>query len=186
MNLLKRLYNRYFSGKSPEELDLEYLQSKGMTFGENVQCYSSGSFDHIYPHLITIGDGSVISTNVTILAHDASTNVVGCGTKVGRVSIGKNVFVGTGTIILCDVRIGDNVVIGAGSVVTRDLPGNAVYAGAPARRLCGIEEYQAKNEELKAQREDLSKILPWYEWSEATMEQRQKMKEIVQDGFAFI
>ncbi len=49
------------------------------------------------------------------------------------VKIGKNVWIGTKTIILKGVRIGDNSIIGAGSVVTRDIPANSVAVGAPAR-----------------------------------------------------
>ena len=186
MSILKRIYNRFFSKKTSTELELEYLQSKGMQIGKNVNCFSADSFDHIYPHLISIGDNTTISSSVMILAHDASPNVVGCGTKVGRVKIGSNVFVGGGSTILCDVTIGDNVIIGASSVVSKDLPSNAVYAGVPARRICSIEEYKAKYEALRQERADLSKIMPWYEWPNASMEKKQEMREIVEEDFAFI
>lgn len=49
-----------------------------------------------------------------ILAHDASTKRYLGYTKIGRVLIGNNVFVGAGTIILPSVAIGNNVIIGAG------------------------------------------------------------------------
>lgn len=186
MNILKKIYNRFIAKKTKEELELEYLRSKGMVMGKNCSCFSANSFDHIYPHLISRGDNVTISSNVTILAHDASTNVVGCGTKVGRVRIGNNVFVGTGTIILCDVEIGDNTVVGAGSVVSRSLPGNGVYAGVPARRICSIEEYREKNEALRKERRDLSEILPWYEWVDAPEDKKQEMREAVEAGFAYI
>jgi len=42
------------------------------------------------------------------------------------------------------IEIGDNVIIGAGSVVTRDVQANSVYAGNPAKFICGIEDYLAK------------------------------------------
>lgn len=45
----------------------------------------------------------------------------------------KGASIGTGSTILCGVTIGENAIIGAGSVVTRDVPANAVIAGAPAR-----------------------------------------------------
>ncbi len=186
MNLVKRIYNRFFSRKSQVELELEELKSQGLTIGKNTSCYSAGAFDHIYPHLIAIGEDTIISSNVTILAHDASTNVVGCGTKVGKVSIGNRVFVGAGVTILCDVTIGDNVVIGTGSVVTRSLPSDGVYGGVPARRICSIEEFRRKNEALRKERPDLSQILPWYEWPNASAEQKQQMKDILEDGAAFI
>lgn len=186
MGIFRAVYNRFFDKRSPEERDIAELTQRGMTVGSDCAIYSSGGFDHIYPHLISIGDRVTISTNVTILAHDASTNVVGCATKLGRVTIGSNVFIGTGTIILCNTRIGDNVVIGAGSLVTRDLPDNGVYAGVPARRVCSIEEYREKNQQLRNIRPDFSKIRPWYEWKNATKEELQQMRDGLEDGVGFI
>lgn len=49
------------------------------------------------------------------------------------ITIGNDVWIGGGAILLAGVRIGNNVVIGAGSVVTKDVPDNVVAAGNPAR-----------------------------------------------------
>ena len=49
------------------------------------------------------------------------------------ITIGNNVWIGTGSIILDGVVIGDNVVIGAGSVVTKSFKSNQVIAGNPAK-----------------------------------------------------
>ncbi len=51
------------------------------------------------------------------------------------VNVGHNVWIGYGACVLRGVTVGDNTVIGTGSVVTKDLPENAVAAGAPARVL---------------------------------------------------
>ena len=48
-------------------------------------------------------------------------------------TIGANVWIGGGAIILPGVTIGDNAIIGAGSVVTRDVRPGAVAVGNPAR-----------------------------------------------------
>ena len=56
------------------------------------------------------------------------------------VRIGKNCWLGAGTIVLPGVTIGDNTVIGAGSVVTRDIPSNVVAVGDPCRVLREIGE----------------------------------------------
>ncbi len=48
------------------------------------------------------------------------------------ITIGDNVWVGAGCIILDGVTIGDNSVIGAGSIVTRDIPADCLALGAPA------------------------------------------------------
>ncbi len=51
----------------------------------------------------------------------------------GPVIIGKNVWIGRCSTILSGVTIGDNAIIGANSVVNKDVPANAVVAGAPAK-----------------------------------------------------
>lgn len=51
------------------------------------------------------------------------------------VTIGRNVWVGSGCIILPGVTIGDNSVIAAGSVVTKDVPEGALMGGVPAKQL---------------------------------------------------
>ena len=49
------------------------------------------------------------------------------------ISIGADVWVGGGALILAGVTIGDGAVIGAGSVVTRDVPPEMLDAGNPCR-----------------------------------------------------
>lgn len=52
---------------------------------------------------------------------------------VAPVSLGKNVWIGSGAMILPGVSIGDNAVVAAGSVVTKDVAAGTVVAGNPAR-----------------------------------------------------
>ena len=51
------------------------------------------------------------------------------------VRVGNNVWVGYGASFLRGVTVGDNAIVGTSSVVTKDVPANAVVAGAPARLL---------------------------------------------------
>ncbi len=51
----------------------------------------------------------------------------------GPVSIGNNVWIGDGAVILPNTRIGDGAVIGANAVVSRDVEAGTMVAGAPAR-----------------------------------------------------
>ncbi|MFE2265455.1 sugar O-acetyltransferase [Streptomyces griseosporeus] len=49
------------------------------------------------------------------------------------ITVGDNVWIGGGAIVLPGVTIGDNSVIGAGAVVTKDVPADVVAVGNPAR-----------------------------------------------------
>ncbi|SET47480.1 Maltose acetyltransferase [Geodermatophilus poikilotrophus] len=49
------------------------------------------------------------------------------------ITIGDDVWLGGGVVVLPGVTIGENAVVGAGAVVTRDLPADVVAAGNPAR-----------------------------------------------------
>lgn len=56
------------------------------------------------------------------------------------VHIGKNCWIGAGSVILPGVTIGDNTVIGAGSIVVKDIPANVVAVGNPCKVLRPIGE----------------------------------------------
>jgi serine O-acetyltransferase len=71
----------------------------------------------------SIGKNCWINQQVTI----GYTNDTDCPT------IGDNVTVAAGAIVLGDIIIGDNVTIGAGAVVTKSIPENCVVVGNPAR-----------------------------------------------------
>lgn len=49
------------------------------------------------------------------------------------VTIGRDVWIGGGAIILAGITIGDGAIVGAGSVVTRNVPARATVVGNPAR-----------------------------------------------------
>ena len=48
-------------------------------------------------------------------------------------SIGNDVWIAHGVIIMAGLTIGDGAVLGAGSIVTKDVPPYAIVGGAPAR-----------------------------------------------------
>lgn len=48
-------------------------------------------------------------------------------------TLGNNVKVYTGAVVIGNIHIGDNAVIGASSVVLKDVPANCVVVGNPAR-----------------------------------------------------
>ena len=88
---------------------------------------------------IYIGDNSLIGHNTVIatLNHDINPKFRG-DTIPKTVRIGKNVWIGSGVIILPGINIGDNAVIGAGSIVTKDVPKDMIAVGNPAKVIKSI------------------------------------------------
>lgn len=97
--------------------------------------------------LLTIGNNVTIS-DARILLHDASTKMALKYSRVGRVTIGDNVFIGADSIILPSITIGNNVVVGAGTVVTKDVPDNSVIVGNPGRIITSYDEFINRNKQL--------------------------------------
>ena len=56
------------------------------------------------------------------------------------ITIGSDVWVGGGALILAGVNIGSGAIIGAGSVVTRDIPERVFAAGNPCRVIKDVQE----------------------------------------------
>jgi maltose O-acetyltransferase len=130
----------------------ERLIKMGMRVGRNFKRLHGTILDPSHCWLISIGDNVTMAPRVHILAHDASTFVHLGYTRIGRVTIGSNVFIGAETVVLPNVTIGDNVIIGANSTVTADIPPNTVAAGSPARPICSLEAYLVKNRQLMKHR----------------------------------
>lgn len=85
---------------------------------------------------VTIGDRTQIGPGVQILTADHPRDPAQreSGLEFGRpVSIGRNVWIGGGALILPGVDIGDDAIVGAGSVVTKNVPAGATVVGNPAR-----------------------------------------------------
>ncbi|WP_395571743.1 sugar O-acetyltransferase [Streptomyces sp. BK79] len=85
---------------------------------------------------ITIGEDCQIGPGVQLLTptHPLEPGPRRDKLEAARpITIGDNVWLGGGAIVLPGVTIGDNSVIGAGAVVTKDVPANVVAVGNPAR-----------------------------------------------------
>ncbi len=113
-------------------------------FGNNCEVNMNCTF--LDDNKIIIGDNALIAPNVQIYTSFHPINprerfgepkedgtFQFCKTQTAPVTIGNNVWIGGGAIIMPGVKIGDNVVIGAGSVVTKDIPSNKVAYGNPCR-----------------------------------------------------
>ena len=110
---------------------------------------------------VTIGKNVMIAPNVSIYTagHPVHPDSRNSGYEYGiPITIGDNVWIGCGAIILPGVTIGDNVVIGAGSVVTKDIPSNVIAAGNPCNVIREItdEDHNYWMAQLEAFEKDTS------------------------------
>ena len=118
----------------------------GAVIGEN--CHIYGSIDNGHSFLVSMGDNVTLASGSRLLTHDGSTKKILGYSKVGRIDIGSDVFIGAASIVLPNVKIGSRVIVGAGSVVTKSIPDNSVAVGNPARVIGTYDEFVAKNKEL--------------------------------------
>lgn len=123
---------------------IKVLQKNGLKIGKNLNVQNGSMIDISHCWLISIGDNVTLAPRAHILAHDASTKKFINYTKIGKVEIGNNVFIGAGSIILPNVKIGDNVIIGANSVVCKNIESNVVVAGNPAKVINTLDKYLNK------------------------------------------
>lgn len=92
---------------------------------------------------VKFGDNVFIGPNCTFTTaeHPIDPELRKKGVEIAKsITVGNNVWIGTGSIILGGVTIGDNTVIGAGSVVTKPIPANVVAVGVPCRVVRKISE----------------------------------------------
>jgi acetyltransferase-like isoleucine patch superfamily enzyme len=124
-------------------------QYRGQVFRPSITIGDRVSIsDHVHisaVHSIIIGDGVLIGSRVYIGDHNHGTyKAAGASSPSespaerrlaadGPISIGVNVWIGDGVVILSNVHIGDGAVVAANSVVTRDVPPNTIVGGAPAK-----------------------------------------------------
>ncbi len=94
---------------------------------------------------VVIGETSEIGEDVLIYQ-----GVILGGTSLEKKkrhpTIGNNVVIGAGAILLGPINVGDNAKIGAGSVVIKDVPSNTTVVGVPAhvigperRKIMGVD-----------------------------------------------
>ena len=99
-----------------------YAEVKNSTVGEGVQMH----------HFSYLGDAEV-GERTNVGAGTITCNFDGRTRKKYRTRIGKNVFLGSDTLLRAPIELGDGAQTGAGSVVTKDVPAGALVVGVPAR-----------------------------------------------------
>ncbi len=114
---------------------------KNVHFGKNV--YANFNLTLVDDTHIYVGDYTMFGPNVTVATagHPIQPDLRRLGMQYNfPVRIGKNCWIGAGSLIMPGVTIGDNVVIGAGSVVTKDIPSGVVAVGNPCRVMRPVGE----------------------------------------------
>ena len=132
-------------GNIGTKLYLKWIEFKGFSHGKNFDLEKGANIDSAFCAEISCGDNVTLAKDVYVLAHDASMKKFLGKTKVGRVYIGSNVFIGAKTTILPCVTIGDNVIVAANSVVTKSIPPNEVWGGVPAKHIMTIDAFIQKH-----------------------------------------
>lgn len=173
--LMRKVRRKIFGGG----ISIEEYRERGVTIGDN--CHIYGSIDNSHEFLVSMGNNVTIAGGAKLLTHDGSTKKILGYSKVGRIDIGNDVFIGYHAVVLPNVKIGNKVVIGVGSVVTKDIPDNSIAVGCPAKVIGTYDDYVAKNKEL------FEKSPVWNtHYSKKTMSEKQQMKdELLKSGFGF-
>ena len=81
-------------------------------------------------HFGYLGD-TTVGPNANIAAGTITCNFDGHAKH--HTTIGRDAFVGSGTMLVAPVNVGEGAKTGAGSVVTHDVPPNTLVYGVPAR-----------------------------------------------------
>lgn len=109
---------------------------KDITFGHHVQFGSNCMIQCD----IEFGNYVLVASNVSFVGKDdhlfckVGTPIWNSGRGDSyKTSIGNDVWIGHGAIIMGGVKIGDGAIVAAGAIVTKDVPPCAIVGGNPAK-----------------------------------------------------
>lgn len=131
---------------SPEELTVQACVDMGMKVGRNCHGLAASTIDVAHCWLIEIGNNVTFAPQVYLLAHDASTKRYLDYTKIAKIIIKDNAFIGARALIMPGVTIGENTIIAAGSIVTKSVPDGYVVGGNPAKIIARTNDYINKHQ----------------------------------------
>ncbi len=130
VSMYREAHKLWLAGKKEEALKINYeCHSKtGADIHPGATIGNSFFIDHATG--VVIGETAIIGDHVIIYQ---GVTLGGVSSSKGKrhPTIGNNVVIGTGAIVLGNITIGNNVRIGASSVVLKDIPDDSTVVGIP-------------------------------------------------------
>lgn len=130
-NRLLHLLCRFLPGATTVRPFLHRL--RGVRIGKDVWIGDDVYLENEYPECVEIHDGAMIGLRSTIIAHTRG---------AGKVIIGRNAFIGTGSTVVTNgnhhLMIGEGAVLMASSLVTGNIAPHTLYGRDPARPLATV------------------------------------------------
>lgn len=118
-NIFKKIFYSFFANRYASKFNLE-LYGK---FGKNLRIYHGN---------IVINGNAQLGNNVKLHGNNC------IGENYGKSpSIGNNVDIGFGAVLIGNIEIGDNCIIGANTIVNKSFPSNSVIVGNPCIAIKG-------------------------------------------------
>jgi len=168
--LLTKLRYR-LAGRNKEVIN-QYFRKMGMKIGSC--CSINSNIATTEPFLITLGENVTLAGNVSLVTHDNSISKMIPNTTdlFGRITIGNNCFIGSGSTLMYGVELADDITVAAGSVVTKSFMQSRIIIGGNPAQIIGtydsfIEKnrknafnlYQIPSKKLKEEIEHSSKLV---------------------------
>ncbi|HET7459460.1 MAG TPA: DapH/DapD/GlmU-related protein [Gemmatimonadaceae bacterium] len=137
-NFLRRAFYRLTLTRCARNCSIGFgtiFATAKVEIGDGVYIGPNGNIGHV-----SLGDDVLLGSNVTILSGKRQHRLDRLDVPVrlqggayDRVTVGRDVWVGNGAIVLADV--GDQAVVAAGAVVTKPVRPRAIVGGNPAREI---------------------------------------------------
>jgi acetyltransferase-like isoleucine patch superfamily enzyme len=135
-------------GKNVRIDNIRFIEIQGaianLHCSDNVSIGSNVVLDLSAP--VSLGVNTIVGSGSTLMTHQDLSDRNGSRLphvlpeEPASITIGDDVVVGCDTTVLAGARIGAFTVIGARSLVLGSLPGNALFAGSPARSVKTLKE----------------------------------------------
>jgi acetyltransferase-like isoleucine patch superfamily enzyme len=137
---------------------VNHLRLLGASASKDAVLTYWNTIDTYFPEKITIGGNSILGMGSSIFTHE----IVDGELYVGDVSIGKNVLISFGVVILPGTKIGDNAVVTPG-ILTSDVDGNTMASGLTGSERTRYGEKSKRKKGKKREVEDMPYDLrKWY------------------------